>query len=67
MAQSILNNKSLLIVDDEQDILDIVSEEILDSCPDTKIDLANNYEKAAEFLKSKDYDLVIRYYGCSRF
>jgi len=59
MAQSILNNKSLLIVDDEQDILDIVSEEILDSCPDTKIDLANNYEKAAEFLKSKDYDLVI--------
>ena len=59
MKESILNNKKLLIVDDEPDILDILEEEILDSCPDTKIDKATNYETASELLKSKDYDLVI--------
>jgi len=59
MKESILNHKKLLIVDDEPDILDILEEEILGSCPDTTIDKATNYEKAAELLKSKDYDLVV--------
>lgn len=59
MKESILNHKKLLIVDDEPDILDILGEEILDSCPDVKIDKATNYETAAELLKSKDYDLVV--------
>jgi DNA-binding response OmpR family regulator len=59
MKESILNNKKLLIVDDEPDILDILEEEILGSSPDTKIDKATNYENAADFLKSKEYDLVI--------
>jgi DNA-binding response OmpR family regulator len=59
MKESILNHKKLLIVDDEPDILDILEEEILDSCPDAKIDKATNYENAAELLKSKDYDLVV--------
>lgn len=59
MAESILNHKKLLIVDDEPDILATLEEEILGSCPDTKIDKATNYENAAELLKAKDYDLVV--------
>lgn len=59
MAESILNHKKILVVDDEPDILTTVEEEILASCPDAKIDKATKYEDAAGFLKSKDYDLVI--------
>ncbi len=59
MAESILNHKKVLVVDDEPDILKIVREEIIESCPDVKLDTASNYENAAELLKSKDYDLVI--------
>jgi DNA-binding response OmpR family regulator len=59
MVESILNHKKLLIVDDEPDVLAVVEQEILQSCPDSKIDKASNYDNAAEFLKSKDYDLVI--------
>lgn len=59
MAQSILNHKKLLIVDDEPDILAIVEEEISQSCPNTIIDKAANYENASALLDSKDYDLVI--------
>lgn len=59
MTESILNHKKLLIVDDEPDVLAVVEQEILQSCPDSKIDKASNYDNAAEFLKSKEYDLVI--------
>jgi len=59
MKESILNHKKLLIVDDEPDILVIAEEQILNSCPDCKIDKATNYEDAAELLKSKDYDLIV--------
>ncbi len=59
MTESILNHKKLLIVDDEPDVLTLVEQEILECGPDSKIDKADNYENAAEFLKSKDYDLII--------
>ncbi len=59
MKESILNHKKILIVDDEPDVLAILEEQILDSCPDCKIDKATNYENAAEHLKSKEYDLVV--------
>jgi DNA-binding response OmpR family regulator len=59
MTESILNNKKLLIVDDEQDILAIIEDEICQSCSGSMIDKADNYENAAELLESKDYDLVI--------
>jgi DNA-binding NtrC family response regulator len=59
MKESILNHKRLLIVDDDPDVLVVVEQEIFQCCPDSKIDKANNYESAAELMKSKDYDLVI--------
>jgi DNA-binding NtrC family response regulator len=59
MAESILNHKKLLMVDDEPDILTTLEGVILESCTDCKIDKATNYETAAEFLKSREYDLVI--------
>jgi DNA-binding NtrC family response regulator len=59
MKESILNHKKLLIVDDEPDVLQILEQEILGTCPDSKIDKATNFETASELLKSREYDLVI--------
>jgi DNA-binding response OmpR family regulator len=59
MAESILNHKQILVVDDEPDILEIVQEEITQSSPDTLIDKSSSYEDASVLLNSKQYDLVI--------
>jgi PleD family two-component response regulator len=59
MAQSILNGKSILMVDDEPDILEVLEKEITEACPDCTIEKATTYEKAAELLKSHEFDLVI--------
>ena len=59
MAGSVLNHKRLLIVDDEPDVLEVIEEEILQHSPDSKMDKASNYEDAAKFIKSYEYDLVI--------
>lgn len=59
MAESILNHKTLLVVDDEPDVLTVVEEEILQSCPDSKVDTAKSYEEAVALLKANSYDIVI--------
>lgn len=59
MPESILNHKKVLIVDDEPDILEVIEEEIADCCPETEIDTAGDYARAAFLLKSKEYDLAI--------
>ncbi|RJR45010.1 MAG: response regulator [Desulfobacteraceae bacterium] len=59
MAGSVLDGKSILAVDDETDILQIVEEFILDSCPNCKIEKATNYEDGARLLKSRQWDLVL--------
>ena len=59
MIESILNHKKLLIVDDEADILATIEQEICEACPSCQFDKATDYEVAADFLKSKEYDLVI--------
>jgi DNA-binding response OmpR family regulator len=59
MTQSILNGKRILAVDDEPDILTLVEEEIGHACPDSTIEKATTYDKAAELLGSNSYDLVI--------
>lgn len=50
-----LQNKHILIVDDEPDILEFVQEEI-DMCI---ADKANNYETALQYLQNYTYDIVI--------
>jgi CheY-like chemotaxis protein len=59
MAESILNGKKILVVDDEPDVMKIVEEEIGEACANCKIDKAATYEKAADLIKSNPYDIVI--------
>jgi hypothetical protein len=37
----------------------IIQEEIVMACPKAQIDKVSSYDKGAEFLKSKTYDIVI--------
>jgi DNA-binding NtrC family response regulator len=59
MKESVLNHKTILAVDDEPDILEVLKEEILAAAPACTVDTAVSYEKAAEFLVSYTYDLAI--------
>ena len=59
VAESILSGKSILAVDDEPDVLTVLEEEIKYACPDCTIEKATTYEKAADLLKGKAYDIVI--------
>ena len=59
VKESVLNNKRILAVDDEPDILEVLKEEILSAAPECHIDTATSYEKASELLTSWSYDLVI--------
>jgi CheY-like chemotaxis protein len=59
MKESILNGKRILAVDDEPDVLSVLEEEILGSCPNCKFDKAMTYEEAVNLLKSNPYDVVI--------
>ena len=53
--KSPLKGKTILVVDDEPDILDTVEEE-LDMC---KIDKATDYDTAVQYLSGYTYDIVI--------
>jgi CheY-like chemotaxis protein len=59
MAESILDGKRILGVDDEPDVLDVLEGEILDTCPNCRIDKATSYEAAVNMLRSREYDIVI--------
>ncbi|RUA00104.1 MAG: response regulator [Deltaproteobacteria bacterium] len=54
-ATSILAGKTILVVDDEKDILETI-EDILD---EAQIDTAADYETAAQKIKDRSYDLAI--------
>jgi CheY-like chemotaxis protein len=58
MAESILNNKRLLAVDDEPDILDTLQED-LQEFEGLILDRATSYETGYHLLRSWTYDLVI--------
>ena len=58
MAESVLNNKRLLAVDDEPDILETLKEQ-LDEFPGLLLDTATDYETGYHLLRSWTYDLVI--------
>lgn len=53
--QKIIMGRTVLIVDDEKDVLEVLTE-LLDLC---KIDAASSFEEAKEFLDRYDYDLVV--------
>lgn len=59
MKKSILNDKTILAVDDETDILQVIKEEILLAAPDCLVDTATTKQEASEFLASYSYSLVI--------
>jgi DNA-binding response OmpR family regulator len=59
MAESILDGKSILAVDDEPDVLTVLEEELRDACPNCKIEKATTFEKGAELLTKNTYDVVI--------
>jgi DNA-binding NtrC family response regulator len=59
MKGSILNGKRILAVDDEPDILTILEEEIMNVCPNCKVDKATNYDAGAKMMKMNPYDIVI--------
>jgi CheY-like chemotaxis protein len=59
MSNSILDQKKILAVDDEQDILDVLEEQITSSCSDCVFDKATSYDEAAKLLQSKNYDLIV--------
>ena len=53
--QSILENKKVLVVDDEPDILETL-EELLYMC---SVDTAATFEEAIDFLKNNTYDVAV--------
>jgi DNA-binding NtrC family response regulator len=53
--QKILKGKRVLVVDDEEDILQLVTE-LLDMC---KIDTASTYEEAKELLENNIYHIAV--------
>jgi CheY-like chemotaxis protein len=58
MAESLLNNKRLLAVDDEPDILETLKDQLSDF-PGIMLDTAADYETGYHLLRSWTYDLVI--------
>jgi DNA-binding response OmpR family regulator len=58
MGESVLNNKRILAVDDEPDILDTLVEQ-LEEFEGLTLDTATDYETAYHLLRSWTYDLVI--------
>ncbi|MGZ3537019.1 MAG: response regulator [Thermodesulfobacteriota bacterium] len=59
MAESILNGKMILAVDDEPDILAVLEEEILAYAPNCKIEKALTYQDATKKIESQNYDAVV--------
>ena len=59
MAESILNGKRILAVDDEPDILQLLGEEIIEAAPQCKFDQATSCEEAVRMMQSQSYDVII--------
>lgn len=59
MAQSVLDGKRILAVDDEPDVLKVLEEEIMDSCPKCTFDKATKFEDASKLIETKNYDVVV--------
>ncbi len=51
----VLDGKTILVVDDEPDVLETI-EEVLDACV---VETAGHFDKALELIRTKCYDMVI--------
>jgi hypothetical protein len=60
MAESILNGKRILAVDDEPDVLAVLEEEILAAAPKCKFEKAASYQEAIKKLESQNYDQAVK-------
>jgi len=58
MKESVLNDKRVLAVDDEPDVLDTLRDQ-LDEFPGLVFDSATDYDRGYHLLRSWTYDLVI--------
>ncbi len=58
MGESILNDKRILAVDDEPDVLEALRD-LLEGFPGLILDVAGDYESGYHLLRSWTYDLVI--------
>jgi CheY-like chemotaxis protein len=59
MADSVLNGKRILAVDDEPDVLTVLEDDILGVCPKATLDKATTYEEAIKKIQKASYDVVI--------
>ena len=59
MTSSLLDGKTILAVDDEPDVLDILEEEILEAGPNCKVEKVTSYYEAVQRLTARTYDIVI--------
>jgi len=59
MAESILNGRLILAVDDEPDVLEVLEDEIMGYAPNCKIEKVTTYQEASKKLESQNYDVVI--------
>ncbi len=59
MAESALDGKRVLVVDDEPDVVATLKDEILGDAPKCKFDMATTYQEAAKKIESQTYDVVV--------
>ena len=59
MAESTLDDKRVLAVNDEPDVLATLEEEILEAAPKCTFEMATTYQGAAKKIESQTYDVVI--------
>ena len=59
MEKSVLNDKWILVIDDQPAVLMALEEEILRVAPNCHVDKATRYKNAVELMASFTYDLVI--------
>jgi DNA-binding NarL/FixJ family response regulator len=59
MKKSVLNNKWVLVVDNQPGVLIVLEEELRRVAPNCHVDKATRYKNAVELMASFTYDLVI--------
>ncbi len=59
MGKDSLRDKRILAVDENWDVLDVMTEKILGIFPDCQLERATTYPQAMDLMISKAYDLMI--------